>query len=220
MIELPLRISYNRRMGRIHSKQESIKSALLGIGRILGLPKYFLITIVVTIAFAVIIYFAINANFYGPLMMSRLPILDKIALLGSMIIDIFKQSFTSPNGALLMVVSILQGISIAAVIFTAKNNRDNEKTVSRQVGLSGIASIAATIGLGCVPCGTSLILPIVTLFFSGAAAAAAANIASIIVLLSALLLSLFSLYKSGQIIFMYTELSKQEKIWIDKNHQA
>jgi len=199
-------------MGRIRSKQESIKSAILGVGRILGLPKYFLITIVATVAFAVIIYFAINANFYGPLMMSRLPVLDKIALLGSMIIDIFKQSFTSLNGALLMVVSILQGISIAAVIFTAKNNRDNEKTVSRQVGLSGIASIAATVGLGCVPCGTSLILPIVTLFFSGAAAATAANIASIIVLLLALLLSLFSLYKSGQIIFMYTELSKQEKI--------
>ena len=199
-------------MDQIRSKQESIKSALLGVGRMLGLPKYFLITIVVTIAFAVIIYFAINANFYGPLMASRLPILDKIALLGSMIIDIFKQSFTSPNGALLMIVSILQGISIAAVIFTAKNNRDNEKTVSRQVGLSGIASIAATIGLGCVPCGTSLILPIVTLFFSGAAAATAANIASIIVLLLALPLSLFSLYKSGQIIFMYTELSKQEKI--------
>ena len=199
-------------MSRIRSKQESIKSAILGVGRILGLPKYFLITIVATVAFAVIIYFAINANFYGPLMMSRLPVLDKIALLGSMIIDIIKQSFTSLNGALLMVVSILQGISIAAVIFTAKNNRDNEKTVSRQVGLSGIASIAATIGLGCVPCGTSLILPIVTLFFSGAAAATAANIASIIVLLLALLLSLFSLYKSGQIIFMYTELSKQEKI--------
>lgn len=178
----------------------------------LGLPKYFLITIVATVAFAVIIYFAINANFYGPLMMSRLPIIDKIALLGSMIIDIFKQSFTSPNSALLMVVSILQGVSIAAVIFTSKNNRDNEKTVSRQVGLSGIASIAATIGLGCIPCGTSLILPIVTLFFSGAAAATAANIASTIVLLLALLLSLFSLYKSGQIIFMYTELSKQEKI--------
>ena len=212
MIELPLRISYNRRMGRIRSKQESVKSALLGVGRILGLPKYFLITIVATVAFAVIIYFAINANFYGPLMMSRLPILDKIALLGSMIIDIFKQSFTSLNGALLMVVSILQGVSIAAVIFTAKNNRDNEKTISRQVGLSGIASIAATIGLGCVPCGTSLILPIITLFFSGAAAATAANIASIIVLLLALLLSLFSLYKSGQIIFMYIELSKQEKI--------
>ena len=200
-------MSYNDKHHKL-----TIKSALLGIGRIFGLPKYFLITIVATVTFAVVIYFAINANFYGPLMMSRLPILDKIALLGSMIIDVFKQGFTSPNGALLMIVSILQGVSITAVIFTAKNNRDNEKTISRQVGLSGIASIAATIGLGCVPCGTSLILPIVTLFFSGAAAATAANIASTIVLLLALLLSLFSLYKSGQIIFMYTELSKQEKI--------
>ena len=36
-----------------------------------------------------------------------------------------------------MIVSILQGISIAAVIFTAKNNRDNEKAVSRQIGLNG-----------------------------------------------------------------------------------
>ena len=59
----------------------------------LGLPKYFLITIVATVAFAVIIYFAINANFYGPLMMSRLPILDKIALLGSIIIDVFQTKF-------------------------------------------------------------------------------------------------------------------------------
>jgi hypothetical protein cdiviTM7_00070 len=189
----------------------TIKSAILGVGRMLGLPKYFLITIVTTVAFAVVIYFAINANFYGPLMMSRLPILDKIALLGSMIIDIFKQSFTSLNGALLMVVSILQGVSIAAIIFTAKNNRDNEKTVSRQVGLSGIASVAAAIGLGCVPCGTSIILPIVAIFFSGAAAANAANIASTIVLILALLLSVFSLYKSGKIVFMYTELAKQEK---------
>ena len=189
----------------------TIKSAILGVGRMLGLPKYFLITIVTTVAFAVVIYFAINANFYGPLIMSRLPILDKIALLGSMIIDIFKQSFTSPNGALLMVVSILQGVSIAAVIFTAKNNRDNEKTVSRQVGLSGIASVAAAIGLGCVPCGTSIILPIVAIFFSGAAAANAANIASTIVLILALLLSVLSLYKSGKIVFMYTELAKQEK---------
>ncbi len=189
----------------------TIKSALLGVGRMLGLPKYFLITIVATVAFAVIIYFAINANFYGPLMMSRLPILDKIALLGSMIIDIFKQSFTSLNGALLMVVSILQGVSIAAVIFTAKKNKVEEKTVTRQVGLSGIASVAAAIGLGCVPCGTSIILPIVAIFFSGAAAATAANIASTIVLILALLLSVFSLYKSGKIVFMYTELAKQEK---------
>lgn len=198
-------------MNQLQYKQEQIKSASFGIGRLLRIPQYLLLATVTSLIFALVIFFAINANFYGPLMISQLPFLDKIALLGAMLSDILTQGFTSINGTLLIVVSALQGISIAAVTFTAKKNKVEEKTVTRQVGLSGIASVAAAIGLGCVPCGTSIILPIVAIFFSGAAAATAANIASTIVLTLALLLSIFSLYKSGKIVFMYTELAKQEK---------
>jgi len=179
-------------MNQLHYKQEQIKSASFGIGRLLLIPQYLLLATATSLIFALVIFFAINANFYGPLMMSQLPFLDKIALLGDMLSDIFTQGFTSINGALLIVVSVLQGISIAAVIFTAKKNKVEEKTVTRQVGLS-------------------IILPIIAIFFSGAAAATAANIASTIVLTLALLLSVFSLYKSGKIVFMYTELAKQEK---------
>lgn len=211
MVESLLQIAYNIYMNQLHYKQEQIKSASFGIGRLLLIPQYLLLATATSLIFALVIFFAINANFYGPLMMSQLPFLDKIALLGDMLSDIFTQGFTSINGALLIVVSVLQGISIAAVIFTAKKNKVEEKTVTRQVGLSGIASVAAAIGLGCVPCGTSIILPIIAIFFSGAAAATAANIASTIVLTLALLLSVFSLYKSGKIVFMYTELAKQEK---------
>lgn len=211
MVESLLQIAYNIYMNQLYYKQEQIKSASFGIGRLLRIPQYLLLATATSLIFALVIFFAINANFYGPLMMSQLPFLDKIALLGAMLSDIFTQGFTSINGALLIVVSVLQGISIAAVIFTAKKNKVEEKTVTRQVGLSGIASVAAAIGLGCVPCGTSIILPIVAIFFSGAAAATAANIASTIVLILALLLSVFSLYKSGKIVFMYTELAKQEK---------
>ena len=211
MVESLLQIAYNTYMDQLHYKQEQIKSASFGISRLLLIPQYFLLAAVTSLIFALVIFFAINANFYGPLMISQLPFLDKIALLGDMLSDIFTQGFTSINGALLIVVSVLQGISIAAVIFTAKKNKVEEKTVTRQVGLSGIASVAAAIGLGCVPCGTSIILPIIAIFFSGAAAATAANIASTIVLTLALLLSVFSLYKSGKIVFMYTELAKQEK---------
>ena len=197
---------------RVYRKQRSVKSALSGIGKILSLPQYLLLAVVLSLLFALIIFFAINANFYGPLMISRLPMLDKVALLGTMFIDIFKQGFTSPNSALLLMASILQGLSITVVIFTAKKNKRSEQSVTRQVGLSGLASVATAIGLGCVPCGTSLILPLVAVFFSGAAAATAATVASTLVLILALLLSLFSLYKSGQIAFMYTELAKQEEL--------
>ena len=197
---------------RVYNKRRSIKSAALGVSKILSLPQYLLLAVVLSLLFALIIFFAINANFYGPLMISRLPILDKVALLGTMFIDIFKQGFTSPNGTLLLLVSLLQGLSITVVVFTAKKNKRSEQSVTRQVGLSGLASVAAAIGLGCIPCGTSLILPLVAVFFSGAAAATAATIASTLVLILALLLSLFSLYKSGQIAFMYTELAKQGNV--------
>jgi len=108
---------------RVYNKQQSINSAMVGVGKILSLPQYALLALTLSLLVALIIFFAINANFYGPLMMSRLPILDKISLFGTMFIDIFKQGFSSLNGALLLVVSLLQGLSITVVIFTAKKNK-------------------------------------------------------------------------------------------------
>ena len=198
-------------MERIRQQKETVKTAAAGIGTLLKLPRYSVLAVGFSLIFAIIIFFAINSNFYGPLFLSRLPIVDKFAIAGSMLIELFKQGFTTPNGALLLIVSILQGLSLSVVIFTARRNKRNEQDVARQLSVSGIASIAAAIGLGCVPCGTSLILPIVTLFFSGAAAATAANVAGTIVLVLALVLSLASLYKSGQIAFVYAQLAKQEE---------
>ena len=198
-------------MERIRQQKETVKTAAAGIGALLKLPRYSVLAAGVSLLFATVIFFAINGNFYGPLFLSRLSIVDKFVVAGSMLIELFKQGFTTPNGALLLIVSILQGVSLSVVIFTARRNKRNEQDVARQLSVSGIASIAAAIGLGCVPCGTSLILPIVTLFFSGAAAATAANVAGTIVLILALILSLASLYKSGQIAFVYAQLAKQEE---------
>ena len=198
-------------MERIRQQKETVKTAAAGIGALLKLPRYSVLAAGFPLLFAIIIFFAINGNFYGPLFLSRISIVDKFVVAGSMLIELFKQGFTTPNGALLLIVSILQGLSLSVVIFTARRNKRNEQDVARQLSVSGIASIAAAIGLGCVPCGTSLILPIVTLFFSGAAAATAANVAGTIVLILALILSLASLYKSGQIAFVYAQLAKQEE---------
>lgn len=198
-------------MERIRQQKETVKTAAAGIGALLKLPRYSVLASGFSLLFAIVIFFAINGNFYGPLFLSRLSIADKFAVAGNMLAELFKQGFTTPNGALLLIVSILQGLSLSVVIFTARRNKRNEQDVARQLSVSGIASIAAAIGLGCVPCGTSLILPIVTLFFSGAAAATAANVAGTIVLILALILSLASLYKSGQIAFVYAQLAKQEE---------
>lgn len=197
-------------MERIKRQQQTIQTAASGIGKLMKLPRYTILVASISLVFAIIILFAINVNFYMPLFLSRLPWIDKIILVGTMVGELFKQGFTTPNGALLLIVSVLQGLSLAVVIFTARRNKRNNDNMARQLSVSGITSIAAAIGLGCVPCGTSLILPIVALFFSGAAAATAANIASYVVLILALVLSLVSLYKSGQIAFVYTQLEEKE----------
>ena len=137
-------------MERIRQQKETIKTAAAGIGALLKLPRYNVLAAGFSLLFAIVIFFAINSNFYGPLFLSRLSIADKFAVAGNMLAELFKQGFTTPNGALLLIVSILQGLSLSVVIFTARRNKRNEQDVARQLSVSGIASIAAAIGLGCV----------------------------------------------------------------------
>jgi hypothetical protein len=195
---------------RFSSLRHASLAALSGIGQVLRQPRYAAGALVGALGFAWLIFLLTNGGFYGALLMSRLPLVDKLGVIGTMFIEIARQAATSLTGALLVLVSVLQGISLALIIFTARHNKRNQQT-TQQLGLSGVASIAAAIGLGCVPCGTSLILPIVAVFFSGAAAASAAMVASTIVLIIALGLSLFSLYRSGQIAAIYITLAQQEE---------
>lgn len=194
----------------LSSLHHATLTALSGISQVLRQPRYAVGALVGALGFAWLIFLLTNGGFYGALLMSRLPFVDKLGVIGTMFAEIARQAATSLTGTLLVLVSVLQGISLALIIFTARHNKRNQQT-TQQLGLSGIASVAAAIGLGCVPCGTSLILPIVAVFFSGAAAASAATVASTIVLVIALGLSLFSLYRSGQIAAIYITLAQQEE---------
>lgn len=181
--------------------KERLRMAATGAWGVLRQPAYAGWALLAAILFALLIYLIINWGVYGSLLMSPLGILDKFTTIGLMAAQLGKDIISTTNGALLATVSILQGLSIALVIYTLKKNRKNS---AKAIGGSGIAMLAATLGLGCVPCGTSIILPIMTLLFSGSAYAAA-NIASMIVLIAALFVTLYSLYRLGYVAFAYTE---------------
>ena len=123
-------------MERIRQQKETVKTAAAGIGALLKLPRYGVLAAGFSLLFAIVIFFAINGNFYGPLFLSRLPIADKLAVAGNMLAELFKQGFTTPNGALLLIVSILQGLSLSVVTFTARRNKRNEQDVARQLSVS------------------------------------------------------------------------------------
>lgn len=175
-----------------------------GVARVLSRPQYIAVAPILAFLFAVLIYGMINGGFYGPLLMSRLPIIDKIGVIGDLIVQLTKDSVTTGMGILLVVVSLLQGIAFAVMIYTVRRNKRMDVAT---VGGGTVAVIAAALGLGCVPCGTSLLLPILTLLFSSSAYAAA-NTASMIVLVLAFGLSLYSIYRLGYIAYTHSEIEK------------
>ena len=185
--------------------------SLTGLKRLIRQPRYVVLSFAVAFLFSIVIYGLIHINFYGSLFLSSLPIADKLALVGQLTAALVCDAFTTSTGFLIILISLLQGVAIAAIVFDAKHNRANNKQLaSRQTATSGIAAVAAALGLGCVPCGTSLILPIVTLFFSGAATTAA-HIANSLTLVVALCLSIWSLARSGYIVYIHTELTQQKE---------
>ena len=178
-----------------------IKNALVQSGRgifsVLKKPKYLALSVFFGFLLSVIIYFSINYSFYGPLFFSQMGLSAKFFVFGTMIDTMIKSYFADSIGIMLLIISILQGMSISLLIYNVRRNREfNTKVIAG----SGIATIAAVIGLGCVPCGTSLLVPIMTIIFASSAPALL-NTANLIVLILASFLSIYSLYKIGRVSY-------------------
>lgn len=173
--------------------------SLRGIWFVLSRPIWLITAVVLAFLISSIIYFSINFGFYGALLGSSLPFLDKLHTVGLLLQDMVQSYITDGTGALLLVVSLLQGGAVAVVIFTVRCNRSMDAAV---VGRSGFALFFAILGLGCVPCGTSLLVPIMTLIFSSSAPALLGT-ANTVVLVLALLLTVYSLYKTGLVAYKY-----------------
>lgn len=190
------------------------KLALTGVRRVFSRPTNAVVALIIAFLFTLLVFLIINNGFYGSLLMSRLPVADKLGVLGSMTHQMFVEFFTTFNGSLLLLVGLLQGITLTLLIYTIRQNRlEKNVTAATQLGSTGFAAIAAAIGLGCVPCGTSLLLPLATIFFSGSAAVSAVSTMSLVILVAALLLCLYSIYKIAQVAYVHTEnevMSKKE----------
>lgn len=174
----------------------NLKKAANGAKLVFSRPKYVFLAIVLAFLISILIYFSINFNFYASLLSSGLPILDKFGVVWLLISSMFGSYFTDSFGLLLLVLSMLQGVALALLIYNFKTNK---KLDAKTATGSSIATAAAIVGLGCVSCGTSLLIPIMTLIFSSSAYAFL-DAANTIVLVLASVLSLYAIYKMGLMI--------------------
>lgn len=186
-------------MAKVNFKQNAL-SSVRGIWSVLSHPLWSFIALLLALLVSSIIYLSINIGFYGSLLTSpALSLVDKLDVIINVIVAMVQSYFADGTGVLLLIVSLMQGVAIALFIYTARRNRVMDAAV---VGRSGFALVFATLGLGCVPCGTSLLVPVMTLLFSSSAPALLGT-ANTIVLALALILTVYSLYKIGLIAYKY-----------------
>ena len=195
-------------MAKVFKKvKNGLMQSAKGVFFVLQKPKYFILAIIFSFLLSLIIYFSINFNFYGPLLFSSMGLSATFFVLGTMIQTMAQSYFTDSIGIMLLIISLLQGMAISLLVYNIKLNRQfNTKVIAG----SGFAAIAAVIGLGCVPCGTSLLVPIMTIIFASSAPALL-NTANLIVLILASFLSIYSLYKIGRVSYTNNLMEKTSK---------
>lgn len=159
-------------------------------------PSYLFLALAVSVLFYEVIFWFLNLGLFQYLISTpHLSWLDKLEIIISSYAGIFTVPL-SPLAMALFAVSLLQGVAVAALVFTIKSERAASKSLLKDLGGTGAAGLLAVIGLGCAACGTSLVMPIITFFFATSSVAVANQVGFYSAIL-ALIVSLVTVYLAG-----------------------
>lgn len=159
-------------------------------------PYYFFLAAGASIVFYEFIFWFLNLGLLQYLVTSQfLTIADKF----NMLIGSYSGIFTMPLSLLalaLFAVSIFQGISVAALVYSIRKEQSLRRGILKDLGGTGLAGALSVLGLGCAACGTSLVTPILTFFFATSSVAVAEEVGLYSAVL-ALVVSLITVYLTG-----------------------
>ena len=159
-------------------------------------PKYLFIALVVSVLFYEVVYWFLNIGLAQYLFTTPyLSIVDKLEILVGSYASVFQVPI-SKLPVLLFATSIFQGITVAGLVYLLTASRSRDKSFMRQVGSTGVAGALSVVGVGCAACGTSIILPIITLLV-GSVSTQFVDTIGLYALLAALLVSIFGSYLIG-----------------------
>jgi hypothetical protein len=169
----------------------------MGVGYVVRKWRYACLAVLLALLFAFIFTLVAGGSTDFKLLFSSLPVADKLSVLGAVFIKVFT-NITSLGGVATLLLSLLQGITITLLIF---NYKQQHKLDSAGAADSGIASVIALFGVGCSACGTSLLTPLITIFFSSSAYLVA-EVLSNVIMIVAFVLILYAMRRLGIISFM------------------
>ena len=159
-------------------------------------PAYLLLAAIISVIFYELIFWLMNLGLLNFLITSSyLTLGEKAGILIGSYTNVFSLPL-APLSFTLFIVSILQGVSAAALIYSIRRERQMGKDTFKSMDGTGLTGLLAAFGFGCVACGTSLVTPILTYFFATSSVALASQIGLYSILL-ALVASLIGAYLAG-----------------------
>lgn len=175
-----------------------IKVSLVTLVRFFDLhPWYALLAMLFMFIFYEIVYWILNIGLAEYLIKSTdIPLGEKLSLIPKSFADLLAWPM-SWNGLSLFLVSLFQGVAFAALVYLVRRERSSAKSYRKELTGTGFVGLLAVLGLGCIPCGTSLVMPILTFFFASSASVYAPHVAGVSTLL-ALILTVITVYLTGR----------------------
>lgn len=173
-----------------------------GIARILRQPPYLVIALAVMMLFVFVFNLIATGNTYLQLLIS-LPILDKFSVIGEVMVN-FVLNFLSLERILMLLLSAVQGILVASIVFTVRHKRKLDETSILE---GGVAALLALLGAGCPLCGGSLIVIVLAMAIGTSAYLLLQTISTIVVILAFIPVA-FALRRQGSLAYTLTNAER------------
>lgn len=172
-----------------------LQVASTGLKRVLRQPRYAVLAAVLSVLFLELIFWLNNLPMLQYILtVPTLSLAAKMQFLASTYTDVW-QSSSSPLAISLLVLSLIQGATLSILLYIVRHQTADTAAL-KAVGSSSLASILATLGLGCAACGTSLITPILVLLFSSSSVVLADRVGAVVTL-AGMIAGLYALYSIG-----------------------
>ena len=165
---------------------DETKMAFVGVGIVMRKVKYITIAAIAFLIFAYILTIFRDGTATWGLLWSGLGFGAKMGVLGDVWARVL-QNFTDWWGLILMMLAALQGVTISLLVYGWQMKMSRKTTVAG-LEAGGVGTAVSFLAVGCPTCGTTLLMPILTVVAGTGAAALAEVLGWIFVIVAAILL--------------------------------
>ena len=185
---------------------DQTKMAATGIGWGMKAWRYSVLAGVIAVFFGMLLTMLKSGSTNIKLLAASIPLGEKLDVVGGAFVRMARDIVTI-EGFLIVMMAILQGVVVAMLV---RNYRQKKRVDSDSLGSTGIVGVLAVLGFGCPACGTSLLVPLLSVVFSSTAYAMI-GVVSGVVTAAAFVVGLIALRRLGFLNYIATTAKRYKK---------